>query len=73
MQDTGPRQLILMHAGNYPRDTRGCILPGLRKSDLDGDGRPDVASSRVALRRLLEAVPEAAAGEPVARLLITSQ
>lgn len=72
VQETTPRQFILLHAGNYPRDTEGCILPGLRKADLDGDGRPDVAASRAALRRVLEAVPEAAVGEPVARLLITS-
>lgn len=72
VQATSPRELILIHSGNYPRHTRGCILPGMRKADLDGDGQPDVASSRAALRRVLAAVPEAAAGKPVARLFITS-
>ena len=68
---TAPRTYILLHAGNWPRDTRGCILPGLRRSDLDGDRVPEVASSRVALRRIVAALPRAS-GQPVARLLVTT-
>ena len=75
VEGTAPRSLILLHAGNYPRDTRGCLLPGLRRADLDGDGVADVASSRTALRAVEAVVREAPAGggaeEPVARLLIT--
>ena len=74
VEGTGPRSLILLHAGNYPRDTRGCLLPGLRRRDLDGDGVADVAASRKALRAVeavVEAATETRPGEPVARLLIT--
>ena len=75
VEGTGPRSLILLHAGNYPRDTRGCLLPGLRRQDLDGDGVADVAASRKALRAVEAVVrknrAEARPGRPVARLLIT--
>lgn len=75
VEGTAPRSLILLHAGNYPKDTRGCLLPGLRRQDLDGDGVADVAASRAALRAVeaivKEAVREARPWEPVARLLIT--
>lgn len=50
---TEPRSLILLHAGNYPRDTRGCILPGLGRADIDGDGWNEVTSSRKALQGML--------------------
>jgi hypothetical protein len=53
---THPRSLILLHAGNYPRDTRGCILPGLGRADIDGDGLDEVTSSRKALVILLRVV-----------------
>ena len=69
---TEPRTYILLHAGNWPRDTRGCILPGLRRSDLDGDRVPEVASSRSALGRIVKALPSTTAGRSVARLLVTS-
>ena len=70
---TAPRSYILLHAGNWPRDTRGCILPGLRRADLDGDDLPDVASSRSALGRIVALLPRATVGQSVARLLITSE
>ena len=65
VEGTEPRAIILFHAGNVPRDTRGCLLPGLSKADVDGDGVPDVASSRSALVQLLAVVSERG------RLLIT--
>ena len=69
---TAPRTYILLHAGNWPRDTQGCILPGLRRADLDGDRGPEVASSRAALRRIVAALPNRAVEVPAARLLVTS-
>lgn len=62
------RELILVHAGNWPKDTRGCILPGLTRGDISGDKRPDVGQSRVALDRLLALV-----GQGGGRLLVTSE
>ncbi len=64
---TAPRSFILLHAGNYPRDTRGCILPGVGRADIDGDGRDEVTSSRKALRAVLSIV------EDRARLLVTDR
>ena len=69
---TAPRAYILLHAGNWPRDTRGCILPGLQRADLDGDRVAEVASSRAALERIVGAIPLGAKGQPVGRLLVTS-
>ena len=69
---TAPRTYILLHAGNWPRDTRGCLLPGLRRSDLNGDRVPEVASSRAALGQIVSALPSVGASRPVARLLVTS-
>ena len=69
---TAPRTYILLHAGNWPRDTQGCILPGLRRSDLDGNRVAEVASSRAALGRIVAALPSATPARPVARLLVTS-
>jgi hypothetical protein len=61
------RSAVLLHAGNYPRHTRGCILPGVGRHDLDGDGALDVARSREALDQLRVLVPREGG-----RLLVTS-
>ncbi|MEM6782201.1 MAG: DUF5675 family protein [Bacteroidota bacterium] len=47
---------ILVHALNYPWQTRGCIGLGEGLGDLDGDGRPDLVSSRAAIRAVRAAV-----------------
>lgn len=40
------RSFILIHAGNYNRDTKGCILLGSSFSDINSDGYLDVTGSR---------------------------
>jgi hypothetical protein len=50
------RTAILIHSGNYNKDTRGCILPGLYFEDLNDDDLIDVAESRAALSRLINTV-----------------
>ena len=50
LQDTDPRSYVLAHAGNLPRHTRGCILPGMRRGWLGGQRA--VLNSRRALRIL---------------------
>lgn len=51
------RSFIQIHAGNYTRQTEGCILPGQSITYLDGDTVPDVAASRAALNELLGLLP----------------
>ena len=57
---TAPRELILMHQGNYPKDTEGCILIGTDFGDIDKDGKLEITSSRQAMRKLVELVDEPA-------------
>lgn len=56
--DVPGRESILIHAGNRPSDTEGCILVGLRNSDIDGDGKMDVAASKSAMTLLTQFVRE---------------
>lgn len=48
------RTAILVHPGNFKRDTRGCILPGDGFRDIDGDGLLDVVNSKITLERIKE-------------------
>lgn len=52
------RSLILMHPANYSRQLLGCIAPGEKFTDIDGDGLRDVTSSRPTLDKLLMLMPE---------------
>lgn len=54
LQDTVPRQWILIHYGNYVTDIEGCILVGKDHIDINGDGLLDVTASRVTLNKLKE-------------------
>lgn len=52
------RSEILIHKGNYNRDTLGCILPGANVVDIDGDGHKDVTASRNTVKKLLSTIKE---------------
>ena len=52
------RSFIEIHAGNFTRQIRGCILPGDGIKYLDADSIPDVTNSRVTLSKLLSVLPE---------------
>ena len=52
------RSYILIHIGNYRRDTRGCLLPGQSVIDIDGDGLKDVTSSGPTMRMLNRLLPD---------------
>lgn len=51
------RDYILIHFGNFYRDTRGCILLGTGFKDIDKDGYRDVINSKNAMKQLLEVAP----------------
>jgi hypothetical protein len=53
------RSEILIHSGNYPRHSRGCLLAGIRFVDLDDDGLFDASQSMAAMNKLQNLVPEA--------------
>lgn len=52
------RSMILIHAGNYYTDTRGCILVGKDLTDINADGFRDVTASRLTLAKLNQLLPE---------------
>ena len=52
------RSFILIHAGNYFTQIRGCILVGSDVKDINGDGVLDVVSSGKTLKKLLELAPD---------------
>jgi len=47
------RSEILVHYGNFVRDTLGCILVGLRSVDINSDQEIDITSSRTTIKKLL--------------------
>ena len=44
------RKLILIHSGNYRKQTRGCVLLGSMFKDIDGDNYLDLINSRKTLQ-----------------------
>ena len=64
------RTAVEMHIGNFAAgkkvDTQGCILPGMRFIDINGDGILDVADSTIAMNTLWNIMPQ------TFKLLITS-
>jgi hypothetical protein len=53
-----PRTEILIHKGNFYKDTKGCILVGRRFTDINHDGFRDVTSSASTLDDLLDSIPQ---------------
>lgn len=50
--DVPNRDYILIHFGNYKRDTKGCILVGDGVTDINGDGLLDVTNSKNTMKKL---------------------
>ena len=51
------RSEILLHGGNYLKDTKGCILVGRSRLIMTGMKSATVINSRIALRQLLSFLP----------------
>ena len=58
LQNVPGRTAILIHRGNYTKDTHGCILIGMNHIDLDSDGLKDVSDSTTAMNKLLNTITE---------------
>lgn len=58
LKDVPGRSDILIHKGNFKRDTLGCILPGIYFIDIDSDEIPDVGESTKALENLYDVLPD---------------
>ena len=56
IKDVPNRSEILIHRGNYHRDTLGCILVGEKFYDIDNDGHLDVTNSKTTMERLYKIV-----------------
>ena len=56
LKDVEDRDLILIHHGNFHRDTEGCICVGRDYYDIDRDGYRDVTSSKATMRALNNAI-----------------
>lgn len=50
------RSLILIHFGNFRKNTKGCLIPGKHRMDINGDGISDVTHSKDAMEELLALV-----------------
>ncbi|MEN6388839.1 MAG: DUF5675 family protein [Syntrophomonas sp.] len=56
VQEVPGRSEILIHKGNYNKDTHGCILIGLEYADINEDGMLDVIESTRAMEKLQNAI-----------------
>lgn len=60
INNTSPREAVLLHVGNVPKDTSGCVLVGTGFGDFDKDGKREITESKRAMRRLVELVADTA-------------
>lgn len=58
IQDVDYRTWILFHAGNFYKNTKGCILVGLGLKDIDYDNYKDVVYSKKALKLMRKMLPK---------------
>jgi len=56
--DVRNRTWILIHAGNFYRDIKGCILVGDELKDINNDGLKDVVNSKKTLKKILKILPK---------------
>lgn len=56
LEDVPGRSYVLIHFGNFPENTSGCILVGDGFKDLNNDKKTDITNSRSAMRMLLNEI-----------------
>jgi hypothetical protein len=52
------RSMIEIHEGNYEHDSKGCILVGKARADIDGDGYDDITASKDTLKQLVKLIQD---------------
>ena len=57
VKDVAGRSMILIHLGNYHRNTSGCILVGSEHKYLDNDNCLDLTDSLLTMKKLVEIMP----------------
>ena len=57
VKDVAGRSMILIHLGNYHRNSSGCILVGSEHKYLDNDNCLDVIDSRLTMKKLVDIMP----------------
>ena len=56
LENVPGRSYVLIHFGNFPENTSGCILVGDGFKDLNSDQKTDITNSRSAMRMLLNEI-----------------
>lgn len=56
--DVFGRSEILIHWGNFRKNTLGCILVGEEFKDIDGDGLKDITNSKNTFNELMELITD---------------
>lgn len=57
IKNVAGRTQVLIHKGNFNRNTKGCILVGESLLDMNSDGEIDVSNSALTLDRLMGELP----------------
>jgi hypothetical protein len=58
IQDVPDRSYILIHAGNYHTDIRGCVLVGKELKQIGKDKELDTVYSKRTMKDLLDLMPD---------------
>lgn len=58
LNDVPGRSEILLHSGNYYKDSEGCILAGDRLVDINSDGLCDVTNSNHTVGIIYNLIPD---------------
>lgn len=57
LHDVINRTMIEIHEGNFEHNSKGCILVGQSRQDIDKDGFDDITNSKATLKQMLDKWP----------------